>query len=148
MLTRRLQLGKKRKALEAMFEERTAELRVLTDNSAVGIFRTTIDGRISYANAAWYDLSGYPAGREVINWGDYAMESDQARVRQVWEGFVTDPNAGELTTEWQWANGRWGQWRVSVARTWLTCDSFHDIEPAVWPERQCELQWVLCLTPS
>lgn len=101
-----LQLGKKRRALEDLFDERASELRLLTDLSPVGIFRCTYDGYVSYANAAWYEMSGYPANLPVTNWGDYIREDHQARVRAIWEAYIP---SGESTVEaeWQWSNDRW-----------------------------------------
>lgn len=48
-----LQLGKRRRDLEARFEERTAELRALMDESPMGILRAGADGKLVYANASW-----------------------------------------------------------------------------------------------
>jgi DNA-binding response OmpR family regulator len=48
-----LQLGKRRRDLEARFEERTAELRALMDESPMGIIRCNSQGVLTYANAAW-----------------------------------------------------------------------------------------------
>ncbi|KAL1413038.1 hypothetical protein Q8F55_000787 [Vanrija albida] len=106
-----LQLGKKRNTLETLFDERTAELRTLTELSPVGIFRCTPDGYVSYANHAWHDLTGYPIGQEITNWGDYILEDHQARIRHLWETYVPS-TAPSVWAEWQWKNGRWGATQV------------------------------------
>lgn len=65
-----IQLGKRRRELEAAFEDRTAELRTVTEckshfhrmrqgqadfeDSPGGIFRCDGDGEVIYANSAWY----------------------------------------------------------------------------------------------
>lgn len=94
-----------------MFDERTAELRTLTELSPVGIFRCTPDGYVSYANHAWHDLSGYPMGQEITNWGDFILEEHQARIRHLWETYVPS-TAPSVWAEWQWNNGRWGATQV------------------------------------
>lgn len=48
-----MQLSKRRRTLEAKFDERTAEMRALTEESPIGIFRADTDGRITYCNAMW-----------------------------------------------------------------------------------------------
>lgn len=56
LLTRanmQLQLGKKWRTMEMLFEERTQELRLLSDNSPAGIFRCDEYGRPVYNNPAW-----------------------------------------------------------------------------------------------
>lgn len=106
-----LQLGKKRRALETLFDQRSAELRLLTNLSPVGIFRCTHDGYVSYANQAWYETSGYPMNTPVLNWGDYVIEEHQQRVRGVWANFVPS-NEATTGAEWQWTNGRWVSTKV------------------------------------
>jgi PAS domain-containing protein len=66
-----IQLGKRRRELEKAFEERTAELRTVSEcelatlesldrrgtdriDSPGGIFRCDGDGEVVYANSAWY----------------------------------------------------------------------------------------------
>ncbi len=83
-----LQLGKKRRALEAAYTQRTQELRVLNDAIPVGIYRATGDGWFVYANAMWHELTGYPRGRQVVNWGDYVVDEDKERVRAQWIDFL------------------------------------------------------------
>ncbi|WVQ90544.1 hypothetical protein IAS59_004324 [Cryptococcus gattii] len=65
-----LQLGKKRRHFEEAFEERTAELRALAEFSPVGIFRADQNGNITFANSAWYKMSGYPMNEPVVDWVD------------------------------------------------------------------------------
>lgn len=61
-----VQLGKKRRRMEREFEQRTSELRVLTECTAVhkptadhlvspvAIFRCSPDGYVTWANTAWF----------------------------------------------------------------------------------------------
>jgi hypothetical protein len=59
-----LQLGKRRRALEVLFDERTMELRLLTErefhanqvlmpDSPAGIVRADATGFVTYTNLAW-----------------------------------------------------------------------------------------------
>ncbi|CAK9784840.1 unnamed protein product [Cutaneotrichosporon oleaginosum] len=100
-----LQLGKKRRALEAAYAQRTQELRILNDAIPVGIYRTTADGWFVYANAMWYELTGYPRGRQVVNWGDYVVEADKETVRQRWSEFLSGP-ARSVHGEVRFVSGR------------------------------------------
>lgn len=100
-----LQLGKKRRALEAAYEQRTQELRLLTDLIPVGIYRTTVDGWFLYANNKWHELTGYPRDRPIVNWGDYVCDNDKERIRTTWSRFLhsKDPScSGEI----KFTNGR------------------------------------------
>jgi PAS domain-containing protein len=74
----------------------------------IGIFQCTPDGYVSYANEAWYELAGYPRGKGVTNWGDYIAQQDQARIRGVWEAYLS---LGQMqaSAEWQWTNRRYGE---------------------------------------
>ncbi|CAE6344687.1 unnamed protein product [Rhizoctonia solani] len=63
-----LQLGKRRVKLEDEFEARAYELRVLGELSPVGIFRTDENGKLTYLNPAWYQITGFPAERDRDEW--------------------------------------------------------------------------------
>lgn len=91
-----LQLGKKRRALEAGYEQRTQELRMLTDLLPVGIFRTTMDGWFLYTNSKWHDLTGYPRNAPIVNWGDYLVPEQMAPMRNQWAHFLDsdEPTTG------------------------------------------------------
>lgn len=53
-----------------------------------------------------YELSGYPPGEPVVNWGDYIAPDHQERIGKVWEQYVAK-SATHEAAEWQWKNGRW-----------------------------------------
>jgi len=101
-----LQLGKKRKYLEAAFEERTVEMRTLAEYSPGGIFRCDEHGAVTYTNSAWHEISGYPLGEEVRQWGDFIHPRDRGVVSRFWDGLSTSQETHQ-TCEWQFANGRW-----------------------------------------
>jgi PAS domain-containing protein len=101
-----LQLGKKRKYLESAFEERTVEMRTLAEYSPGGIFRCDENGSVTYTNPMWHELSGYPTGIEVTQWGDYIHPMHRRMFSDFWE---TVYSSQELSSscEWQFVNGRW-----------------------------------------
>ncbi|GAB1518066.1 hypothetical protein RhiTH_001124 [Rhizoctonia solani] len=100
-----LQLGKRRLKLEDEFEARSYELQVLGELSPVGIFRTDAEGRLTYLNPAWYQITGYPAGRERDEWLDHiAPESKDAALR-VWKGCFE--NRESAATRLLWKNDVW-----------------------------------------
>jgi PAS domain-containing protein len=152
-----VQVGKKRRNMERLFEERTQELRVVTDSelaftfsanaspgSPVGIFRCTEDGYVMYANQAWYDHVGYPADAEVTNWGDYVREEDQARIRGVWEEFITS-DAPSASAEWQWKNGRSGESNPLEAVTLTrSLHKGHSPRRKGWRRQTARLDRLLC----
>lgn len=100
-----LQLGKKRRVLEAAYEQRTHELRILTDLIPVGIYRTTVDGWFIYANAKWHELTGYPRNQPIVNWGDYVCDEDKERIRDTWTRFLAS-DAPSCSGEIKFRNGR------------------------------------------
>lgn len=123
-----MQLGKKRRALEQMFEERTMELRLLTEGklswprsnltagTPVGMYRCGPDGNLLYANAAWHEMSGYPVSEHAkfhIDWGEYLDESFHGYVRTEWARFA---KSGEdsMDLEFRWKNGRWCEFWYSL----------------------------------
>lgn len=101
-----LQLGKRRRYLETAFEERTVEMRTLAEYSPGGIFRSDETGTVTYTNSAWHEISGYPIGVEVTNWGDYIHPMNRRMVSEFWD-HVFGAEEATSTCEWQFANGRW-----------------------------------------
>ncbi|GFZ50846.1 hypothetical protein JCM24511_08604 [Saitozyma sp. JCM 24511] len=102
----RIQLGKRRRMLEEAFDERTAEMRLLSEYSPFAIFRATNEGDITYANPAWYEIAGFPAGEPVVDWEPYVADHSRESVLDFWSRCLNGDNV--LTEgEWQNANGRW-----------------------------------------
>ncbi|AFR96575.2 hypothetical protein C343_04702 [Cryptococcus neoformans C23] len=102
-----LQLGKKRRHLEEAFEERTAELRALAEFSPVGIFRADQNGNITFANSAWYKVSGYPMNEPIVDWVDVIIAPhEREAARAFWKEALTSPEKS-LMGDWEYANGRW-----------------------------------------
>jgi CheY-like chemotaxis protein len=119
-----MQLGKRRRMLEQLFEERTMELRVLTENSPVAIFLCDSTGAMTYGNAAWYEISGTPVedGKDdpdmVLDWKPYIME----RYVNMFEDLDqwTETGGRGVETECQWKNGRWCKFLFCFMSCWLT----------------------------
>lgn len=101
-----LQFGKKRRYLEAAFEERTAEMRTLAEFSPGGIFRCDENGSVTYANSAWHEVSGYPVNEEITKWGDYVHPRDRRVVMDFWEEVYKSTEMTHIC-DWQFGNGRW-----------------------------------------
>ncbi|WVR09485.1 hypothetical protein IAU60_006553 [Kwoniella sp. DSM 27419] len=105
-----MQLGKKRRALEAAFDERTMELRVLSEYSPVGIFRTNEEAEVTYTNPAWHEMSGYPVDTAVDQWPGYIKEEHRSSLMD-FATLLFDNNENEIarSTDYQFSNGRWAQ---------------------------------------
>ncbi len=133
----RLQVGKRRKHLEDAFDERTAELRILSECRAkmrqhpltsqillweysgaakmALLCMPTELGKSAHAlevllalNVTRYEMSGYPAGQPVVNWGDYILERHRRQIHEFWEQ-VFKSDEPMISAEWQWNNGRWSE---------------------------------------
>ncbi|WVQ95071.1 hypothetical protein IAU59_002164 [Kwoniella sp. CBS 9459] len=100
-------LGKNRKRLQKAFELQTQELRALTDNSPVGLFRISDAGEITFVNSYWYDLSSYPRDKSLDGWLDCIVEEHRERATVFWKHMflVTEKDIESL--ELQFTNGRW-----------------------------------------
>ncbi|ODN83508.1 hypothetical protein L202_01642 [Cryptococcus amylolentus CBS 6039] len=114
-----LQLGKKRKHLEEAFEERTAELRVLSEFSPVGIFRADENGKLTFVNSTWYSLSGFPTNKALEDWQDIIPDQERDELNEFWFGFLT---SGERTStrDWRYKNGKWSKYLECNHKSMLT----------------------------
>ncbi|WWC63422.1 uncharacterized protein I303_106024 [Kwoniella dejecticola CBS 10117] len=107
-----LQLGKRRRSLEEAFEQRTSELRALTEYSPVGIFRTTEDGTVTFTNNAWHDMSGYPMDEPVDRWAEFIAEPFRPMLLEFWDKVLNrDDDDQEISKsiDYQFTNGVWAQ---------------------------------------
>nr|XP_019044826.1 hypothetical protein I302_06740 [Kwoniella bestiolae CBS 10118]OCF23756.1 hypothetical protein I302_06740 [Kwoniella bestiolae CBS 10118] len=112
-----LQLGKRRKSLEEAFEQRTSELRALTEYSPVGIFRTTEDGTVTFANNTWHEISGYPLDEPVDRWEEFIAESHRASMLEFWDQVLTGKDEDvSISFDYQFTNGRWGEKAIRLDR--------------------------------
>jgi PAS domain S-box-containing protein len=57
----------------------------MAELAPVGMFIANVDGKINFVNDAWYDISSYPRNTLIHDeWIKYAVEEDQAKVRDSW----------------------------------------------------------------
>ncbi|KAG8934382.1 hypothetical protein FRC01_003339 [Tulasnella sp. 417] len=63
-----LNLGKRKRELMDLFEERTREIKIVSDLSPVGIFRTNSRGEMTYTNRRWHEITDYPSSQPLTNW--------------------------------------------------------------------------------
>ncbi|KAG8744044.1 hypothetical protein FRC10_010933 [Ceratobasidium sp. 414] len=64
------QLGKRRVELETKFNERTEELKIVTESSPVAFFRINSDREVVFANAKYYELTGQARDLGSLDWYD------------------------------------------------------------------------------
>ncbi|CUA74876.1 hypothetical protein RSOLAG22IIIB_11543 [Rhizoctonia solani] len=103
MLTRvhlQLQLGKRRVKLEDEFEARAYELRVLGELSPVGIFRTDENGKLTYLNPAWYQITGFPAERDRDEWLEYLDSRSRDDALRIWKGCIENRQSAAVRLHW------------------------------------------------
>ncbi|KAK5051510.1 hypothetical protein LTR84_003162 [Exophiala bonariae] len=57
----------------------------MAELAPVGMFIANIDGKITFVNDAWYDISSYPRDVQVRDeWINYIVEEDQPKVKDMW----------------------------------------------------------------
>ncbi|ORX79348.1 hypothetical protein K493DRAFT_293359 [Basidiobolus meristosporus CBS 931.73] len=109
-----LELGKLRVELERMVKERTKELiasearyKTLTKLSPVGIFRTDLEGNVTYTNDKWWSISGH--NREMDPSAADFMSSihpdDFEFVSRTWKESQRAQTGSAVEFRWKWANG-------------------------------------------
>ncbi|KDN38662.1 hypothetical protein RSAG8_09337, partial [Rhizoctonia solani AG-8 WAC10335] len=89
-----LQLGKRRVKLEDEFEARAYELQVLGELSPVGIFRTDENGKLTYLNPAWYQITGFPTERARDEW----LDLDD--ILRAWKGCFENRQSAAVRVHW------------------------------------------------
>ncbi|WRT68535.1 uncharacterized protein IL334_005512 [Kwoniella shivajii] len=105
-----LQFGKRRKSLEEAFDQRTSELRAVTEYSPVGLFRTANDGEVTLTNSALHELSGYPVDQAVEDWGVYIAEDEKPGMVAFWERVLGgEDDEISISHDTKFSNGRWVQ---------------------------------------
>ncbi|ORX86570.1 hypothetical protein K493DRAFT_291249 [Basidiobolus meristosporus CBS 931.73] len=113
-----LELGKLRVELERMVKERTKELiasearyKTLTKLSPVGIFRTDLEGNVTYTNDKWWSISGHnreldPTAADFLS---SVHPDDREHVDRIWKEAQRAQVSSAVEFRWKWANGetRW-----------------------------------------
>ncbi|KAG9099125.1 hypothetical protein FS749_002085 [Ceratobasidium sp. UAMH 11750] len=96
-----VQLGKRRINLEEEFEVRSRELKILTDLSPVGIFRTNATGKFTYLNQTWYQVTKYPLERDPEEWLDHIHPESTQDVLRIWRSCFEDFKTSSVRLRWK-----------------------------------------------
>ncbi|KAG8997175.1 hypothetical protein FRB93_000461 [Tulasnella sp. JGI-2019a] len=105
-----MQIGKRKMQMQRAFEARTKELKVLSDLSPVGIFRTDDQGNVTYTNRRWHELTEYPANQAFGDWILNVHPDYQKAVVAVTTSALQSDVGGNL--EIRWLNDRWTKLQV------------------------------------
>ncbi|KAI4178664.1 MAG: hypothetical protein LQ346_007367 [Caloplaca aetnensis] len=94
----------------------------MAEFAPVGIFIADGEGRITYCNDTWYEISRIPKdSRSTANWMEYISEDDKEMVDSLWFNLVhnTSPLNAEFRfkTQWQDQNGQ-------RSDTWVLASAF------------------------
>lgn len=100
-----MQVGKKRAKLEEMYGQRQAEIALLSDYCPSAIMRADDQGRLTYANQAWRDISGMSMEDDPNSWPDFVDEVNQAYLYPRWAEFLNG-TAPEVKLTWTWRSGK------------------------------------------
>ncbi|EXJ66418.1 uncharacterized protein A1O5_10570 [Cladophialophora psammophila CBS 110553] len=89
----------------------------MAELAPVGIFIGNLDGKINFANDAWYNISSYPRDVPVDNeWIEYVLEEDQAKVRELWTTMLEKRCAISLEFRFK---SPWGDKLGNTGQTWV-----------------------------
>ncbi|KAG8714935.1 hypothetical protein FRC11_006434 [Ceratobasidium sp. 423] len=99
------QLGKRRVELETKFNERTEELKIVTESSPVAFFRINSDREVVFANAMYYELTGQARDLGSNDWAAAAKQEYSQAILQLWESAQYERQGG--STNLQCKNGVW-----------------------------------------
>jgi PAS domain S-box-containing protein len=105
-------------------EARDSETRFtrMAEYSPAGLFIADDEGRITYCNEAWYEITRVPKEPEKTDkWIDYVKDDDQWIVQEHWKGLVDNADAINIEfrfkTPWEDRNGNKGD-------TWVLFSAF------------------------
>ncbi|KIO32181.1 hypothetical protein M407DRAFT_18753 [Tulasnella calospora MUT 4182] len=105
-----LNLGKRKRELLNLFEERTKEIKIVSDLSPVGIFRTDNQGEMTYTNRRWHEITDYPSNQPLTNWLWNVHPDFQKEVLELTTRVLQTADGGSLEIRWQ--NERWTKLQV------------------------------------
>ncbi|OAP64288.1 hypothetical protein AYL99_00260 [Fonsecaea erecta] len=89
----------------------------MAELAPVGIFIGNRDGKINFANDAWYNISSYPRDVPVDNdWINYVLDEDQAKVREMWNTMLEKRCAISLEFRFKVP---WGDKLGNMGQTWV-----------------------------
>ncbi|WVF66906.1 hypothetical protein IAT40_001649 [Kwoniella sp. CBS 6097] len=100
-----LQVGKKRAHLERLYQEREAEIAILSEYSPCGIMRADMaTGMITYANRAWREQSDL-VGLDANLWSEQMDPETRGELLSTWAAYVASDEK-ELRVRWKYKNGK------------------------------------------
>ncbi|KAG9051349.1 hypothetical protein FS837_008444 [Tulasnella sp. UAMH 9824] len=105
-----LNLGKRKRELMNLFEERTKEIKIVSDLSPVGIFRTDSQGEMTYTNRRWHEITDYPSSQPLTNWLWNVHVDFQKDVLELTTRVLKTGDGGSMEIRWQ--NERWTKLQV------------------------------------
>ncbi|KAG9096794.1 hypothetical protein FRC06_008307 [Ceratobasidium sp. 370] len=99
------QLGKRRVELETKFNERTEELKIVTESSPVAFFRINSDREVVFANAKYYELTGQARDLGSLDWTSSIQSIYMEEATHLWERAQYERQGGSINL--QCNNGVW-----------------------------------------
>ncbi|KAG8943092.1 hypothetical protein FRC00_011364, partial [Tulasnella sp. 408] len=105
-----LNLGKRKRELMSLFEQRTKEIKIVSDLSPVGIFRTDSRGEMTYTNRRWHEITDYPSSQPLTNWLWNVHVEFQRDVLELTTRVLKTGEGGSMEIRWQ--NERWTKLQV------------------------------------
>ena len=94
----------------------------MAELASVGMFIANSEGRITYCNEAWYEISRHPKEENSTdNWIDSVKDEDKARVTQLWKRLIEDkvPLNAEFRFKTPWADRN-----VIKGETWVLASAY------------------------
>lgn len=94
----------------------------MAEFAPVGIFIADNEGRITYCNDTWYEISRIPKhSSATANWMDYIMEEDKRRVEALWFNLVH--TAAPLNAEFRF-RAPWEDSNGHKSDTWVLASAY------------------------
>ena len=99
----------------------------MAEFAPVGMFIANSDGRITYCNETWYEISRVPKGsRTTDHWMDCVKDEDRGTVEKLWFNLVH--NAVALNAEFRF-RAQWTDRNGSKGDTWVLASAFPEKSP-------------------
>ncbi|KAG8900969.1 hypothetical protein FRB99_005659 [Tulasnella sp. 403] len=105
-----LHIGKRKQELQKLFDQRTREIKLLSDMSPVGIFRTDNQGQITYTNKRWHEITDYPPNQPFTDWILNVHPVFQKDVLNATTQVLHNNEGANL--EIQWRNEKWTKLQI------------------------------------
>ena len=133
-----------RKRSEDDLRDSEAHLRSLSESVPVGVFRCNLDGRLTYVNPRWTEMTGI-AGTDIFRLHAFELIHPEDREATLADWEATLPRGerydGQFRIVGDDGEPRWVQCRLGVVRDKLgtptgTIGSFEDVSPLVAAREQ------------